>query len=153
MAGAGEGHRSFIVGRRCACRDFRNSVRAKPPHAQDHLGFILLALLISTIAGAQAIPSIFYVWQLLRAVLLFIAVFRLCAEVPSAPLAILSGFGSVWFRGHLRGVSIFHRHFPARRKLRSFELLGNDSTLIVFPALALTLGGRRFWPIMIVLAG
>lgn len=118
-------------------------------------GFIVLAWTVSTIAGGQTLPSLFYATQLVRAVLLFAAVVRLCAEVPNAPLAILAG----------SGVGLCYEAILATREylagdprpggnLGHSNFLGLASSLVTFPALSLAIGGRRtFLPAMVVAAG
>lgn len=117
--------------------------------------FIGLALVISTIAGFQAMPAIFYIWQLLRTILLFLAAFRLCSAVPKAPLAILSGAGiGLIYEAIYAAYQYSHGDPRPGGNLGHSNFLGLASSMVTFPALALALAGRRaiLWSI-IVLAG
>ncbi len=119
------------------------------------LGIIVVALIISTSAGFQFLPASFYGWQLLRSVILFIAVARLCAADRRAPMALMAGLGvglcyeavdaALQFAGGnpRPGGNFGHSNF-----------LGLVSDFVTFPALGLLLGGRRIvWPAVIVAAG
>lgn len=118
-------------------------------------GILLLALAISTSAGYQVMPALFYVWQLLRAVLLFTAVARLCAADRRAPLAVMAGLGVALVFESIYAAYQFHGG-DARPggNLGHSNFLGLASDFVVFPALALLLGGRRIvGPVLIVGAG
>jgi O-antigen ligase len=116
---------------------------------------LLFALLVSTLAGYQMMPAIFYIWQLGRAVLLFLAVARLCSSVPSAPLGVLAGMGSGLIYEAIYAVTQYASGDPRPGgNLGHSNFLGLASHFVVLPALALTLGGRRFFgPAAAVLAG
>lgn len=116
---------------------------------------LCLGLIVSTFAASQAMPSFFYIWELIRAVLLFVAIARVAANVKGAPVALIAGLGvgfiyeaalalSQYVSGMARpGGNLGHSNF-----------LGMASHFVVFPAVALLLGTRRFlWPSVVVLAG
>ena len=85
------------------CPRARNALRHSdhvwtPLPVKLFFGVYLLGLVISTIAGQQAIPAIFYLWQLMRAVLVYLAVSRAALVAPQAPMALVAGMaGSVMF--------------------------------------------------------
>src|SRR5579864_1662231 len=75
----------------------RDHVRTPTP-LKIFFGVYLFGLVISTIAAQQAIPAIFYSWQLMRAVLVYLAVSRAALIAPKAPIALVAGIaGSVLF--------------------------------------------------------
>ena len=118
-------------------------------------GIVLLALAVSTGAGYQVMPAVFYSWQLLRAVILFTAVARLCAADRRAPLTLMAGLGIGLFFESIYATYQFHGGDP--RPGGTFghsNFLGLASDFVTFPALALLLGGRRVvGPSLIVAAG
>jgi O-antigen ligase len=121
------------------------------------LPFALLcfALVISTSVALQYMASFFYAWQLLRAVLLFIAVARICGTVPRAPIALLAGMAvglayEAGFAAYQYGTGVAR---PGGN-LGHSNFLGLASDFVVFPAMALLLGTRRFWwPALAVISG
>jgi hypothetical protein len=118
-------------------------------------GIIVLAIGISTSVGYQTMPALFYAWQLLRAVLLFTAVARLCAADRRAPLALMAGLGVALVCESIYAAFQFHGgDFRPGGNLGHSNFLGLASDFVVFPALALLLGGRRIvGPVLIVAAG
>lgn len=118
-------------------------------------GVLAFAMLISTAVGFQAIPAIFYDWQVFRTVLLFIAVARLCATVPSAPLAIMTGMGvGLIYEAIFAAWQYVHGDPRPGGNLGHANFLGLASHFVVFPFLTLLLGGRRLvWPAAVVGAG
>ena len=103
-----------------------------------------LAIVISSFGAQQLMPVGFYVWQLLRDVLVFLAVARVGAQMELAPLAFVAGLGTglgieaLWairqFAGgdHEPGGSLGHRN-----------ILGMTTHFAVMPAFALLLAGYR----------
>jgi len=119
------------------------------------LGVLGAAIFISSFEARQLMPVGFYVWQLVRDALVFLAVARASAQVEGAPLALVAGFGtamgieSIWvvrqFLGgdHEPGGSLGHRN-----------ILGMTSHFAVMPAFALFLGGyRKRSSILVLLCG
>lgn len=102
------------------------------------------ALFASTLVAYQSEPALFYVWQLFRAVLLFMAIARVCASIDKAPIALLYGLGAglvfesffviyQYLSGVARpGGSLGHPNF-----------IGLSLDFVVFPTIALMLGTRR----------
>lgn len=123
-----------------ATRPVRTPARLK-------LGFavVVTAIVISTIAAQQTNPSVWYAWQLLRAVIVFLAVARATATVGEAPIALAAGLGSaVVIQAFLAGGS------SAGGNLGHQNLLGLSSHFAVLPAFALLLAGRRTLPAALV---
>lgn len=118
-------------------------------------GIIVLALLVSTSVSYQVMPAMFYVWQLLRAVLLFVAVARLCAAVPRAPMAMMAGLGvGLGYEAIFATYQFMAGDARPGGNLGHSNFLGLAMDFVAFPALALLLGGRRvLGPALIVIAG
>ncbi|HJP69787.1 MAG TPA: O-antigen ligase family protein [Sphingomicrobium sp.] len=118
-------------------------------------GIITLALFISTSTGYQTVPALFYAWQLLRMVVVFLAVSRLCASVPEAPIALLAGAGlGLTYEAGLAVYQYLGGNPRPGGNLGHSNFLGLASDFVVFPTLALLMGGKRFWwPAIVVFAG
>lgn len=118
-------------------------------------GIIAVALIISTCAGYQVIPAGFYAWQCVRAVLLFVAVARICASDRRALVALISGGGvGLGFEA----IMALHQYLLGDPRpggnLGHANFLGLASDFVVYPTLALLLGGRRLiGPGIVLLAG
>jgi hypothetical protein len=105
-------------------------------------GLYLLAYLISTLAAHYPIPAMFYGWQLVRVVLVYLAVARATAMSDKVPVAILTGLivGLV----SQAGVSVVQYGGGTARAGGWFghpNLLGMISHFAVYPAFAVFLGG------------
>ena len=108
------------------------------------LTLFALAIVISSFAARQLMPVSFYVWQLVRNSLVFLAIARTSAQFERAPLALVAGFGSalaieaLWvikqFAGGDRelGGTLGHRN-----------ILGMTTYFAAMPAYALFLAGER----------
>lgn len=115
----------------------------------------LLGLFVSTLAGQQAIPALFYGWQLMRAVLVYLAVTRAALVAPGAPIALVGGMaGSVLFESVVATWQYVHGSVQAGGTLGHRTMIGIMSHSAVMPAFALVLGGsRRWWAAAVVVAG
>lgn len=115
---------------------------------------LCFALVVSTLAASQWMPSTFYIWQLFRSALLFVAVARVCRAVPGAPVALLAGLGAGLV--YEAGFAVYQYGIGVPRpggNLGHSNFLGLATDFVVLPAFALMLGTRRFlWPGIIVLA-
>lgn len=118
-------------------------------------GLIVLALVMSTTAGFQTFPALFYAWQLLRVVIVFLAVTRLCASVSDAPIALLAGAGlGLTFEAFLAAHQYLGGDPRPGGNFGHSNFLGLASDFVVFPTLALLMGGKRFlWPAIVVVSG
>jgi hypothetical protein len=96
------------------------------------------------LASGQFWPCAFYAWQLLRAVLMYMAVARATATLPEAPIRILFGMG---LGLAIEAVTATWQHFggaiQAGGNFGHQNLLGMASLFVVMPAFALLLAGRR----------
>ncbi|WP_205481684.1 O-antigen ligase family protein [Sphingomonas arenae] len=102
------------------------------------------ALVVSIFAGQQKWPSFFYAWQVLRAVLVYVAVSRAAAADERVPIAILSGLAVGVFINCLTAVQQFlGGDIQAGGRMGHQNLLGMMTHFAVMPAFALLLGGRR----------
>ena len=116
---------------------------------------ICLALLISTCVAYNRIAALFYVWEFLRATLLFLAMARVCASEPRAATAFAKGL-CLGMMGEAAWVVLQYLQH-ANRPGGSFghsNTLGIAADYAVFPALALMMGSRRWLlPSAAVLSG
>ena len=103
-----------------------------------------LALLISTPIAYQTLPALFYVWQLLRAVLLFVAVARVCATLSEAPVALVSGLGMGLMFEAAYVIYQFATGDPRPGgSLGHPNLAGLSLDFVVFPTVAIMLSATR----------
>ena len=110
------------------------------------IGFALYlaAVAIATAAGQLLMPSIFYAWQLARAVLVFVAIARATATARDAPMALVAGLGSAILVQFVMAAQQFARgDASAGGTLGHQNMLGLASHFATFPAFALLLAGRR----------
>ena len=118
-------------------------------------GLLCLGLIVSTFAANQAMPSFFYIWELFRTVLMFLAIARVGANVKGAPVALIAGLGVGFIYEALLALSQYASG-TARPggNLGHSNFLGMASHFVVFPTVALLLGTRRLvWPSLVVFAG
>lgn len=105
--------------------------------------FYFLVYLFTTMVAERATPALFYGWNLLRLVLVYLAVARATAMSPKVPVAILTGLIvgictqagvalQEWVGGKDRAGGWFGHS----------NLLGMVSHFVVFPAFAVFLGGH-----------
>lgn len=120
-----------------------------PTFSKVALGIILVALAISTAMAGGLMPPIFYVWQLARTVLVVMAMVRLTAMSPEAPIYALAGMGGGLFIEAITASLEFARgQIQAGGHFGHQNTLGLASHFAAIPAFALFLAGRR-----VVLAG
>lgn len=126
-----------------------------PTSIRIFFGVYVVGLVISTATGQQMIPAIFYAWQLMRAVLVYMAVSRAIAVTPSAAFALFAGVGaSVIFECAVASWQYFHGVPQAGGTLGHRTGIGMLSHSAVMPAFAIFLGGfRRPFAVVIVAAG
>lgn len=120
------------------------------------MGVYLLGWMVSTLTGQQVIPAVFYLWQLMRAVLVYLAVSRAVSISPEAPFALVAGLGgSVLFECVIATWQYLHGMPQAGGTLGHRTMIGIMSHSAVAPAFAMVLGGRRNWlaPLVVVAGG
>jgi O-antigen ligase len=141
---------SFAVGLLMATRRV-----AIPGSIKVAFCIVCLALVISTFAAQQLMPSFFYAWQLFRAMLLFLAVARLCGTVPGASAALVAGLGAGLVYEAVFAVYQYATGVPRPGgNLGHSNFLGLSSDFVVMPVVALMLGSRRsLWPGIVLLSG
>jgi hypothetical protein len=102
----------------------------------------VLAVFISTVQSEVKMASFFYVWQLARTVLIYMAVARACVTAKGVPIAVVGGLsGGLVFQS---GVALFEYLGGDLRAGGWFghqNLLGMASHFGIFPAAALLLAG------------
>jgi hypothetical protein len=116
---------------------------------------ICLALFISTCMAYNRIAALFYVWEFLRATLLFLAIARACANEPRAAMAFLNGLcvGMIGEAAWVVLQYVQHMERPGGSFGHS-NTMGIAANYAVCPALALMLGSRRWLlPSATVLSG
>jgi len=145
---------SFVDGISLAIIMATKRVRT-PVSMKIAFAIVCLAALVSTFAGYQIMPAVFYDWQLLRAVLLFLAMVRLCATVPQAPVAFLGGLGvGLAYEAVLAIQQYLGGSDRPGGNLGHANFLGFCTYFVVFPVFALLLGSRRtLWPSIVVFCG
>ena len=118
-------------------------------------GVYLAGLAVSTFAGEQTVPAVFYVWQLMRAVLVYLAVSRASATQPRAAFALIAGMGaSVLFECVVATWQYVQGSAQAGGTLGHRTMIGMMSHSVVMPAFALLFAGfRRAFALAIVVAG
>ena len=101
-----------------------------------------LAVLISTLTSQVWMASFFYLWQLVRTALIYMAISRACVTVKGVPLAIVSGLGAgLIFQSGVALVQYLGGDPQAGGWFGHQNLLGMASHFGIFPALALLLAG------------
>lgn len=115
-----------------------------PPFLKMAMGIFLLGLFISSFSAQQLMAVSFYVWQLARAVLLFVAIARVTARNEKAPLALAAGFGCAIAIESLLVLKEFAGgEAQPGGSLGTRNLLGMASHFATMPAFALLLAGYR----------
>lgn len=108
------------------------------------LGVVAIAVGISSLAGNQLMPAMFYAWQLARTVLLFVAVVRVCATVRDAPLAIVTGLGiGLCYEAALAIAQYSSGVLKPGGNLGHSNFLGLATHFVLYPSLGFLLAGRR----------
>ena len=108
------------------------------------IGIYLTAIVIGTLSATQMTPALFSVWQLMRAILVFVAVARATAVVKDAPIALISGLGvGIMIEALLAAKQYAGGNTQPGGTLGHRNILGLTSHFAVMPAFALVLAGRR----------
>jgi hypothetical protein len=101
-----------------------------------------LAVLISTLTSQVWMASFFYLWQLVRTALIYMAISRACVTVKGVPLAVVSGLGAgLIFQSGVALVQYLGGDPQAGGWFGHQNLLGMASHFGIFPAVALLLAG------------
>lgn len=124
-----------------------------PVHIVASFAFFFLAVLISTFAAQQWVPSFFYIFQVVRAALVFVAASRVSATVPRADVSVVFGLGAGLVYESVLAVYQYHTGDPRPGgNLGHSNFLGLASDFVAFPTIAILLGTRRFlWPATILI--
>lgn len=102
------------------------------------------ALLIATFNAIQLTPALFSIWQLLRAILVIVAVARATAVAKDAPIALVAGLGiGIAIEALIVSYQYARGNTQPGGTLGHRNLLGMASHFAVMPAFALLLAGRR----------
>lgn len=120
------------------------SHKAKTPRIiKRAFGLFVVAFLLSTALAPVKMPSLFYGWEVLRAVLIFYAVMRATMTVEKVPLALFTGLVAGLAT---QGVAVALEFAGGARQAGGWlghqNLLGMATHFVVFPAFALFLGGH-----------
>lgn len=104
--------------------------------------FFFLVFLLSTAVADSRIPSLFYGWQLLRALLVYYAVARAAAADRRVPINLLTGLIAGL---SIQAVVVVQQHLSGAAQAGGWfghqNLLGMATHFIVYPAFAAFLGG------------
>lgn len=121
-----------------------SSTRVKTPAVlKMAFGLYVLAFVISTAVAQLKMPSLFYGWQVVRAVIVYQAVARASQTVPGIPLALLTGliFGLV-----SQAIVVAFQYAGGATQAGGWfghqNLLGMATHFIVYPAFAAFLAGH-----------
>jgi hypothetical protein len=116
-----------------------------PPSLKVSYILICLALFVSTCVAYNQIAALFYLWEFLRATLLFLAIARACASEPSAAIAFVTGIcvGMIGEAGWVALQYVQHVDRPGGSFGHS-NTMGIAANYAVLPALALLVGSRRW---------
>jgi hypothetical protein len=116
-----------------------------PPSIKISYLLFCAALFISTCVAYNRIAALFYVWEFLRATLLFLAIARVCASERRAAIAFISGL-CVGMIGEAVWVALQYAQHVERPggSFGHSNTMGIAANYAVFPALALMLGTRRW---------
>jgi O-antigen ligase/polysaccharide polymerase Wzy-like membrane protein len=109
----------------------------------------IFAVIIAVPHAHVMIPATFYVWQLARMALIFIAATRLCAY-PGASEALLKGLmAGICYQALFSINQAAHGSVQADGEFGAQNLLGLMTHFALFPAFALLLVGKRgWWPVV-----
>lgn len=115
-----------------------------PPTLKLALGIFLVGIFLSSFSAIQIRPVVFYVWQLTRTILLFVAIARITAREKKAPLALAAGLGcSIAIEALLVMEQFARGNSQPGGSLGTRNLLGMASHFATMPAFALLLAGYR----------
>jgi O-antigen ligase len=120
------------------------------------LGIYLMGILLSTFAAMQLMPVAFYVWQLGRTILLFVAISRVTAQHEKALVALAAGLGCSIIIESLLVIEQFARGVPdPGGSLGTRNLMGMALHFATMPAWALLLAGyrQRFAAVILLCGG
>lgn len=107
-------------------------------------GIYFAACLFAAARSLQPVPSLFYVWQLLRIMVLFMAVARATAANGDVPISIVAGLGAaVLIQFVDAGSQIARGAIQAGGTVGHQNLLGVLTNFSVMSAFALLLANRR----------
>ena len=124
-----------------------------PRKGRLHLKLPILAygfaVLISALQTVVPIAALFYVWQILRILLVFAAVATVCQD-ERAPKAIMTGFVlGLALQAGSAGLAFLSGATQSGGGFGHQNTLGLISHFITIPTFALLLAGRREWPFLI----
>lgn len=101
-----------------------------------------LAVFISTLTSEVWMASFFYLWQLARTALIYMAISRACVTIKGVPLAVVSGLGAgLIFQSGVALLQYLGGDPQAGGWFGHQNLLGMASHFGIFPAVALLLAG------------
>ena len=101
-----------------------------------------LAVFISTLTSEVWMASFFYLWQLARTALIYMAISRACVTIKGGPLAVVSGLGAgLIFQSGVALLQYLGGDPQAGGWFGHQNLLGMASHFGIFPAVALLLAG------------
>lgn len=110
------------------------------------IGLYFAGIIVSTAAsiGQTTWPQVFYAVQVLRAVIVFIAVKRATAMYPSVPVAILGGLSvGIFYNGLVAARQFMGGQIQAGGAMGHQNTLGMTTHFATMTAFALLLAGRR----------
>ncbi len=108
------------------------------------LSVYVLAMIVSTVAAPIKEPAIFYAWQVLRTILVYVAVLRACATVSGFPVSVLAGMvAGIVMQAGIAASEYAGGAVQAGAWFGHQNLLGMAAHFGVYPAFALLLSAYR----------
>lgn len=120
------------------------SRRYRPPFAGPFAAYIL-AVILAIPFGAVWLAGTFYAWQLLRVLLVFYAVVRIC-EDERAPMALIKGMvAGLGFHALYAAYAVATGAVQTGGAFGHQNMLGLATHFVAYPALAVLLASKRGW--------
>lgn len=114
----------------------------------------LFALVISTIDASLFVASLFYIWQVLRVILIFVAMCRATAADRKSAVGMVYGIGvGVMIQAAFSVSQSFSGLIQASGTMSHQNFLGIMTEFAVIPAFAMLLAKKNNFALLIVLAG
>ncbi|QNN65313.1 O-antigen ligase family protein [Sphingomonas rhizophila] len=123
-----------------------------PVRLKVAVAIIAASFFLSSIAAADATPSIFYIWQFARSCLMFVAILRASSASPEFPFRILAGYAAgMIYEAYLTLTQFLGGDIQAGGSFGHQNQLGMLTMFIVFPAFALLIAKRRTKTALVIL--
>lgn len=120
-----------------ACRPAKS-----PASLRISLALVIVAYLVSTIASGAELETYFIGWEIIRAVVVYMAVTRACATNPSSAEALFNGLvAGISIQAVVAASQYATGTAQAAGWMAHQNMLGYSLHFVLYPAVALLLGG------------